>query len=94
MSGLSQSELPIVPDDSTDRPRSFGQAVRVAALCFAATFSLYVLSAGPMSGLARVLELPSFQSAVQVVYFPLYVIVKKDVRPFSTALRWYAGLFR
>ena len=70
------------------------QRLQVTALCVAATLSFYVLSAGPMSGLARALELRSFRQAVEVVYKPLVVIVKKDVRPFSTALRWYAGLFR
>lgn len=89
----SPSNTPVVADDLA-QPRSFGQSARVAALCFAVTFCFYVLSAGPMSGLARVVELQSFQSAVHVVYSPLVFVVKKDIRPVSTVLRWYAGLFR
>lgn len=63
-------------------------------MCVAAALCFYVLSAGPMSGLARALELQSFRTAVEYVYKPLIVIVKKDVRPFSTALRWYAEIMR
>lgn len=70
------------------------QRLVVTSLCIAASLSFYVLSAGPMSGLARVIELRSFRKAVEVVYKPLVVIVRKDIRPFSTTLKWYAGLFR
>ena len=81
------------PDDvrTETTPR---RRLLVTALCVAATLSFYVLSAGPMSGLARALQLRSFTNAVEVVYLPLVFIVKKDIRPFSTGLRWYAGLCR
>ena len=88
------TDAPVAIESEATQPKSFGQAVRAAALCVAAAFCFYVLSAGPMSGLARASELQSFRTAVEYVYQPLIVIVKKDVRPFSTILRWYAGLFQ
>jgi hypothetical protein len=93
----SEAADPVVPVTEPDEARTNSpprQRLLVTALCIAASLSFYVLSAGPMSGLAHTLKLRSFNNAVEVVYAPLIVIVKKDIRPVSTALRWYAGLFR
>ncbi len=84
----------VVEPDATRTESTPRQRRLVTALCIAASLSFYVLSAGPMSGLAHTLKLRSFENAVEVVYKPLVFIVKRDIRPVSTALRWYAGLFR
>ena len=46
------------------KPPTRRQRMQVTALCMAASLSFYVLSAGPISGLARVLKLESFSNAV------------------------------
>ena len=84
----------IVAVTEPDEAQTKSSRLPVTALCMAASLTFYVLSAGPMSGLARTIKLRSFNNAVELVYAPLIVIVKKDIRPVSPALRWYAGLFR
>ncbi|MBM82732.1 MAG: hypothetical protein CMJ78_19385 [Planctomycetaceae bacterium] len=55
---------------------------------------VYILSVGPMAGIHRAADFKEFGQTLEVIYKPLVVIVKKDVRPFSTGLKWYINIFR
>ena len=54
----------------------------------------YVVSAGPVSGLAHAMKIQALTNVLQVIYAPLVFIVKHDLQPFSTILKAWAGLFR
>jgi hypothetical protein len=86
------SSMSIEPDpDARPTRRQKLNAVAVSAFGF---MVFYLLSAGPMAGLHRVFKVPGFQRAVEVVYAPVVFLVKRNVEPFSSIMRWYVDLFR
>jgi hypothetical protein len=86
------SSMSIEPDpDARPTRRQKLNAVAVSAFGF---MVFYLLSAGPMAGLHRVFKVPGFQRAVEVVYAPVVFLVKRNVEPFSSIMKWYVDLFR
>lgn len=79
----------ISPDAPTQR-----QKLVASALCFWGFLVFYLLSAGPVAGLHRIFEVRSFQKAVEVIYAPVVLLVKSNVEPFSSMMKWYVDLFR
>jgi hypothetical protein len=77
-----------------DRQPTRRQRIAVGAVCTFAALAVYVLSAGPMVWIARMVRLKQFDTLLQLVYAPLAFVVKHDLQPLSTLLKWYAGLFR
>lgn len=65
-----------------------------AVLSVAAFLTFYVLSAGPMVAIHRSFEVDAFQDALGVIYKPLVFIVRNDIEPMSSALKWYIELFQ
>ncbi len=70
------------------------ETTRAVALSAFAFLAFYVLSAGPMAGLHRIFKVQGFQRAIEVVYAPVVVLVKSDIEPFSSFMKWYVDLFR
>ena len=83
-------EKDIPPEPSPSRR----QKLVAAAATFAVFLCVYILSVGPMAGLHRAANFKEFSSTLEVIYRPLVFIVKKDVRPLSTGLKWYISIFR
>jgi hypothetical protein len=85
----STSAEPVADARPTQRQKL--NALAVSAFGFLA---FYLLSAGPMAGLHGVFKVPGFQKAVEVVYAPVVFLVKRNVEPFSSVMKWYVDLFR
>ncbi len=79
---------------ATEVPPTRGQKIKAAAVSVFGFVMFYLLSAGPMAGLHRILDVPGFQRAVEVVYAPVVFVVKRNVEPFSSVMKWYIDLFR
>ncbi|MDA0283502.1 MAG: hypothetical protein O3B13_10480 [Planctomycetota bacterium] len=54
----------------------------------------YLLSAGPMAGIHNVFKVRGFQKTVEVIYAPVVFLVKSNIEPFSSIMKWYVDLFR
>lgn len=83
-------EVPQIPPI----PRSRRQRIAATVLAIAAFLGGYVLSAGPIAGLHKVVKFKPLQKVIEVFYAPLVWVVEKRVEPFATPLRKYIGLFR
>ncbi len=85
----SVSIEPAINTPPTQRQKFIALAVSAFGV-----LTFYLLSAGPMAWLHRVFEVPGFQRAVAVVYAPIVFLVKRNVEPFSSIMKWYVDLFR
>lgn len=81
-------------DVAAEAPPTRGQKLKAVAVSAFGFMTFYLLSAGPMAGLHRILNVPGFQRAVEVVYAPVVFVVKRNVEPFSSVMKWYVDLFR
>ena len=70
------------------------QRVAATALCVVGFLTFYLLSAGPIAGIHNVLKIRAFQRAVEVIYAPVVLLVKSNIEPFSSIMKWYVDLFR
>lgn len=70
------------------------QRVAAIALCVVGFLTFYLLSAGPIAGIHNVLKIRAFQRAVEVIYAPVVLLVKSNIEPFSSIMKWYVDLFR
>lgn len=70
------------------------QRFAASALCVFGFFAFYLLSAGPVAGIHNVFRVRAFQRAVEVVYAPVVFLVKSNIEPFSSIMKWYVDLFR
>ena len=83
----------LVTKDS-ERPPTRQQRIVATALCVFGFLTLYFLSAGPVAGIHNVLKIRAFQKAVEVIYAPVVLLVKSNIEPFSSIMKWYVDLFR
>lgn len=86
------SSVSIEPVAST--PPTRRQKLNAFAVSACGFVVFYLLSAGPMAGLHRVFKVPGFQRAIEVVYAPVVFLVKRNIEPFSSIMKWYVDLFR
>lgn len=70
------------------------QKLAASAFCFWGFLVFYLLSAGPIAGIHHVFKVRSFQKAVEVIYAPVVLLVKSNIEPFSSMMKWYVDLFR
>lgn len=75
-------------------PPTRREKLTAAAFCVSGFLVFYILSAGPMAGLHRIFEFSGFRNVVEVVYAPIVFLVKRNVEPFSTIMKWYIDIFR
>lgn len=86
------SSVSIEPVANT--PPTWRQKLNAFAVSACGFVVFYLLSAGPMAGLHRVFKVPGFQRAIEVVYAPVVFLVKRNIEPFSSIMKWYVDLFR
>lgn len=77
-----------------DGPRTRRQKLIATTLCVVGFMTFYLLSAGPVAGIHNVLKIRAFQKAVEVIYAPVVLLVKSNIEPFSSIMKWYVDLFR
>ncbi len=81
-------------EPASDTPPTRRQKFKALAVSALGFVTFYLLSVGPMAGLHRVFKVPGFQQAIEVVYAPVVFLVKRNVEPFSSIMKWYVDLFR
>ncbi len=74
--------------------RRFMRILPALSLSFFGFLAFYLLSAGPVAGIHNVLKVGAFQKAVEVIYAPIVLLVKSNIEPFSSIMKWYIDLFR
>ncbi|MBI1310488.1 hypothetical protein GC176_04205 [bacterium] len=79
---------------AANAPPTRRQKLKALAVSSCGFLAFYLLSAGPMAGLHNVFKVPGFQRAIEVVYAPVVFLVKRNVEPFSSIMKWYVDLFR
>lgn len=77
-----------------DGPQTRRQKLAATTLCVVGFLAFYLLSAGPVAGIHNVLKVRAFQKAVEVIYAPVVLLVKGNIEPFSSIMKWYVDLFR
>lgn len=70
------------------------QRFAATTLCVFGFMAFYLLSAGPVAGIHNVFKVRAFQKAVEVIYAPVVVLVRSNIEPFSSVMKWYIDLFR
>lgn len=93
MATISQPADDIESLDASSTPtRREKFAATILSVCGFLAF--YLLSAGPVAGIHNVLKVGAFQKAVEVIYAPVVLLVKSNIEPFSSIMKWYIDLFR
>lgn len=97
-SDLSDDQLacPVGSDPEPESSAAPTRRQRFAAttLCLFGFIAFYLLSAGPVAGIHNVFKVRAFQKAVEVIYAPVVFLVKSNIEPFSSMMKWYIDLFR
>ena len=88
------ADVSVMRTNPGEDPPTKRQKRVMAVVCTGVFLLVYVLSAGPMAGLHKVAQFRHFRKALEFVYAPLIAIVKSDVEPFASVLKWYIELFR
>jgi hypothetical protein len=84
----------LILEAASPAPPTRRQRIGATTLCVFGFLAFYLLSAGPVAGIHNVLKLRAFQKAVEVIYAPVVLLVKSDIEPFSSIMKWYVDLFR
>ena len=93
MARLSQIDGEIGPVESVTQP-SRRERLAATGLSVFGFLVFYLLSAGPIAGIHNVMKVGAFQKAVEVIYAPVVFLVKSNIEPFSSIMKWYVDLFR
>ncbi|MGZ0167032.1 MAG: hypothetical protein ACKVII_24165 [Planctomycetales bacterium] len=40
------------------------------------------------------MKIGAFEKGVEVIYAPVVLLVKRNIEPFSSVMKWYVDLFR
>ncbi|QDU10081.1 hypothetical protein [Gimesia aquarii] len=78
--------------DST--PPTIRQKLAVSMMCLFAFLLLYFMMSGPLVWIEDKMKFKPFTRSVETVYAPLVVIVKSDMKPASSAIKAYVGMFK
>ncbi|MCA9017488.1 MAG: hypothetical protein KDA77_19350 [Planctomycetaceae bacterium] len=85
------SSLTSIPE--SEKP-TVVQKAGVGAMCFVAFLVLYFVMAGPLVWLEGKMKFGPFSKSVKIVYAPLARVVEEDLKPASTVVKSYIGLFK
>ncbi|QDV49496.1 hypothetical protein [Gimesia fumaroli] len=77
----------------TEQP-TFVQKAGVGLMCFTAFLLLYFVMAGPLVWIEGKMKFGPFSNSVKTVYAPLAQVVESDLKPASTLVKSYVGLFK
>ncbi|WP_339735042.1 hypothetical protein [uncultured Gimesia sp.] len=91
MTAPIDSNATLKPD--SDKP-TFMQKAGVCVMCFTAFLLLYFVMAGPLVWMEGKMKFGPFSNSVKTVYAPLAQVVKSDMKPASTVVKSYIGLFK
>ena len=80
-------------EDIEPRP-TLKQKLSVGIMCFSAFLLLYFLMAGPLAWMEGKLKFGPFSQSVKTIYSPLVQVVESDLKPASTVVKSYIGLFK
>jgi hypothetical protein len=47
-----------------------------------------------VAGIHNVMKIGAFEKGVEVIYAPVVLLVKRNIEPFSSVMKWYVDLFR
>lgn len=94
MNEESLAEESLIQDDDSAAPPGRCEKLIATALSICGFLAFYLLSAGPVAGIHNVLKVGAFQKAVEVIYKPVVLLVKSNIEPFSSIMKWYVDLFR
>ncbi len=75
-------------------PRTWKQRACAGILGTAGFVSAYVLSAGPVAGLHKLVPFSWLRRAIELYYAPIVWLVQRGPRPIGQLLKWYIDLFR
>ncbi|MFK7778823.1 MAG: hypothetical protein QM501_12015 [Gimesia sp.] len=70
------------------------QKAGVSALCIGAFLVLYFLMSGPFVWIEDKMDFEPFTKSVHVVYAPLVLVAKSDMKPASNIIKSYIQLFK
>lgn len=70
------------------------QKMGVCLLCFASFLLLYLIMAGPLVWVEDKMKFSPFTRSVETLYAPLVLVVKSDIKPASSMIKAYVGLFK
>lgn len=93
MATISQPADDIDSQDASNTPTR-REKIAATSLSVCGFLAFYLLSAGPVAGIHNVLKVGAFQKAVEVIYAPVVLLVKSNIEPFSSIMKWYVDLFR
>lgn len=93
MATISQPADDIDSQDASSTPTR-REKIAAISLSVCGFLAFYLLSAGPVAGIHNVLKVGAFQKAVEVIYAPVVLLVKSNIEPFSSIMKWYVDLFR
>lgn len=88
------SPVGLAPEPESSAVPTRRQRFAATTLCLFGFIAFYLLSAGPVAGIHNVFKVRAFQKAVEVIYAPVVVLVKSNIEPFSSMMKWYIDLFR
>lgn len=80
--------------EETNEPPNRREKMKATTLCVFGFLTFYLLSAGPIGGLVQIAKIGAFKKAVVVIYAPVVLLVKSNLEPFSSIIKWYIGLFQ
>ncbi|QDT98809.1 hypothetical protein [Gimesia aquarii] len=75
-------------------PPTTRQKLAVSMMCLFAFLLLYFMMSGPLVWIEDKMKFKPFTRSVETVYKPLVVIVKSDMKPASSAIKAYVGMFK
>tara|TARA_R110002095_G_scaffold126882_2_gene109964 strand:- start:2027 stop:2443 length:417 start_codon:yes stop_codon:yes gene_type:complete len=70
------------------------QKAGVSLMCFVTFLFLYFIMSGPLAWMEGKMKFKPFSKSVKTVYAPLVKLVESDVKPASSVIKAYVGLFK
>ncbi|MFH1301097.1 MAG: hypothetical protein ABIK07_08545 [Planctomycetota bacterium] len=70
------------------------QKAGAGVMCFVAFLFLYLIMSGPLVWMEGKMKFKPFSKSVKTVYAPLAKLVESDVKPASSVIKAYVGLFK
>ena len=83
------------PTTATEEPPRSRRQRLIGFACSVGIFLVcYVLAAGPMSWVHKVVPFKPFRTAIEYVFAPIVWLTKHNLEPISSMIKAYVRLFR
>tara|TARA_R110002111_G_scaffold185031_3_gene250917 strand:- start:37723 stop:38127 length:405 start_codon:yes stop_codon:yes gene_type:complete len=93
MTASFNSGTTIDADTDVEKP-TVVQKAGVSLMCIVAFLFLYLIMSGPLVWMEGKMKFKPFSKSVKTVYAPLVKLVESDVKPASSVIKAYVGLFK